>query len=77
MGSFWSPNLTLLLPGGSVGKESACSAGDLGSIPGQEDPLEKEIATHSSILAWEIPTIFYLLYITFIFLNFILFLNFT
>ena len=21
----------------------------------QEDPLEKEIATHSSILAWEIP----------------------
>ena len=23
--------------------------------PGQEDPLEKEIATHSSILVWEIP----------------------
>ena len=22
---------------------------------GQEDPLEKEIATHSSILAWRIP----------------------
>ena len=22
---------------------------------GQEDPLEKEIATHSSILAWEVP----------------------
>ena len=22
---------------------------------GQEDPLEKETATHSSILAWEIP----------------------
>ena len=22
---------------------------------GQEDPLEKEMATHSSILAWEIP----------------------
>ena len=22
---------------------------------GQEDPLEKEVATHSSILAWEIP----------------------
>ena len=22
---------------------------------GQEDPLEEEIATHSSILAWEIP----------------------
>ena len=23
-------------------KESACNAGDLGSVPGQEDPLEKE-----------------------------------
>ena len=23
--------------------------------PGQEDPLEKEVATHFSILAWEIP----------------------
>ena len=23
--------------------------------PGQEDPLEEEIATHSRILAWEIP----------------------
>jgi len=22
---------------------------------GQEDPLEKEVATHSSILAWRIP----------------------
>ena len=27
---------------------------DTGSIPGWEDPLEKEMATHSSILAWEI-----------------------
>ena len=26
----------------------------VGSL-GHEDPLEKEIATHSSILAWEIP----------------------
>ena len=24
-------------------------------FPGQEDPREKEIATHSTILAWEIP----------------------
>ena len=23
--------------------------------PGQEDPLEKEIATHSSLLAWRVP----------------------
>ena len=36
-------------------KESACSAGDQGLIPGQEDPLEEEMATHSSILAWKIP----------------------
>ena len=28
---------------------------DLCSIPGLEDPLEEEMATHSSILAWEIP----------------------
>ena len=48
------------------GKESACN-GDLESACqcrrqetrvrslGQEDPLEEEMATHSSILAWEIP----------------------
>ena len=30
---------------------------DAGLIPGLEDPLEKEIATHSSILAWAIPWI--------------------
>ena len=30
-------------------------AGDVGSIPGWEDPLKKEMATHTSILAWEIP----------------------
>ena len=82
-------------PGSSAGKEIACNAGDLGSIPGLgrstgegigcplqyslaslvaqlvknvpvvwetwfwslgwEDPLEKGIATHSSILAWRIP----------------------
>ena len=28
---------------------------DPGLIPGWEDPLEKEMATHSSILAWRIP----------------------
>ena len=33
----------------------ACSVGETGSIPGCEDPLKKEMATHSSILAWEIP----------------------
>ena len=24
-------------------------------VPGQEDPLEKEMATHSNILVWQIP----------------------
>ena len=45
-------------PNNSVHKESTCNAGhrgDMGSIPGQEDPLDKEAATYSSILAWEIP----------------------
>ena len=42
-------------PGGSDGKESVCSAGDMGSIPGSGNSLEKEMATHSCILAWEIP----------------------
>ena len=28
---------------------------DVGSIPGREDPLQKEMTTHSSILAWRIP----------------------
>ena len=42
-------------PGGSDGKESACNAGDPGLIPGSEDPLEKGMAAHSSILDWEIP----------------------
>ena len=41
-------------PCGSAGKESACNAGDLGFL-GQEDPLEKGKATHSSILTWRIP----------------------
>ena len=36
-------------------KESACNAVDVGSILGLEDPLEKEMAPDSSILAWEIP----------------------
>ena len=30
-------------------------AGDAVWSLGQEDPLEKELATHSSTLAWEIP----------------------
>ena len=44
-------------------KESACNVGDIDSMSietmtqslGQEDPLEKGMATHSSILSWRIP----------------------
>ena len=39
-------------------KNPPANAGDTrgaGSIPGFEDPLEKGMATHSSILAWKIP----------------------
>ena len=36
-------------------KNLPASAGDTSLIPGVgHDPLEKEMATHSSILAWEI-----------------------
>ena len=41
--------------GSSAGKESACNVGDKGSIPGLRRSLEKEMVTHSSILAWRIP----------------------
>ena len=101
-GSFF-PFFTLFMVGSSVGKESACNVGDLGSNPGSgrspaegngnplqysclENPmdggawwaavhgvaksrtrlsdftfifhfhaLEKEMATHSRVLAWRIP----------------------
>ena len=36
-------------------KASACNAVDLVRSLGREDPLEKEMVTHSSILAWRIP----------------------
>ena len=38
-----------------VKKKSACNAGDLVQSLGEEDSLEKEMATHSRILAWKIP----------------------
>ena len=46
-----------LLPSslGGSDKESTCNVGDLDLIHGLGNPLEKETATHSSILAWRIP----------------------
>ena len=43
------------LPKWLSGKESTCNAGDMGSILGREDLLEKEMATYCSILAWKVP----------------------
>ena len=48
-----SQGLTRSFPGGSDGTQSAANAGDLGLIPGWEDPLEEETATHSSFLPGE------------------------
>ena len=49
--------ILLGFPDGSVGKQSICNAADT-EDPGlslfQEDPLEEEMATQSSILAWKI-----------------------
>ena len=44
------------LPRWLNGKESTCQSRRLqfGSL-GRENPLEKQVATHSSILAWRIP----------------------
>ena len=47
--------LTLDFPGGSVVKNLSTNAGDLGSIPESRRSPEAGMATHSSILAWEIP----------------------
>ena len=56
-------NLSLILlvffnmgfPDGSDSKESACSRRPGFKFLGQKVPLEKGMATHSSILAWRIP----------------------
>ena len=50
------PTFPVGLPWWLTGKKSAhqCQETQVLSL-GQEDPLEKEMVTHSSILAWEIP----------------------
>ena len=42
-------------PGGSVEKNQPAMQKTWVRSLGQEDPLEKEMGTHSNILAWEIP----------------------
>ena len=46
------------LPWWLSGKEfpgNAGATGDMGSLPGREDPLEEGMATHSSVPPWGIP----------------------
>ena len=45
----------IVLPYVCIAHGFPLSAGNTGLIPGSKDPLEKELETHSSILAWEIP----------------------
>ena len=42
-------------PSGSVVKNSCAMQDTWVQSLGREDPLEKEMATHSSIFGWEIP----------------------
>ena len=51
----WFLSIFLGFPGCSEVIVSASNAGELGSSLGWENPLEKEMVTHSSILAWRIP----------------------
>ena len=46
---------TVAFPYSSVGKESVCMQETWVWFLGQEDPLEKDMATHRSIPAWRIP----------------------
>ena len=52
---WWLQVLKQGFHGDSVVKIPPANAGDAGSIPDEKDTLEKEMATHSSIVAWEIP----------------------
>ena len=49
------PSYRMGFPGGSEGKHLHAMQETLLPFLGQEDPLEKEMATHSSTLAWKIP----------------------
>ena len=52
---FVNQYLFMGFPGGSAVKNLPANAGDVGLTLDQEDPLEKEMATHSCISPWEIP----------------------
>ena len=47
--SFWASQVMMLAV-----KSLPANAGDMGLIPELEDPLEEDMVTHSSVLAWRI-----------------------
>ena len=52
---FTLSNVTMGFPGGSVVKNPPAMQETWVPSLGQEDPLEEEMATHTSILAWKVP----------------------
>ena len=51
----WVSLVAQLVKNPSAVQETTSKAGDQVGFLSPQDPLEKEMATHSSILAWEIP----------------------
>ena len=51
----WGLNKGEDFPGGLAVKNPPANAGEKSLIPESGNPVEEEIATHSSILAWESP----------------------
>ena len=49
LGSFRASQVVLVV------KDTPANAGDMGSMPGGEETLKEEMATHSTLLAWRIP----------------------
>ena len=49
------PSFIMIYSGGSVVKKLLANVGDTGSIPGSGRSSGEENATHSNMLAWEVP----------------------
>ena len=55
MDQLWEKCTFLCFPDGSVVKNPPAVQETQFQSLGREDPLEEEMVTHSSVLAWEIP----------------------
>ena len=51
----WPSQVALVVKNPPTNTGDTGDKGDVGSIPGPEGPLEKEMASHCSVLAWRIP----------------------